>query len=179
MQLRGPFMQEHRLIERMLSVISNGISHIEAKEKADPLFVDMVVDFIQVYADRTHHGKEEDILFSELAKKPLSASDRELMYALIGDHEFARETTTALVEANTRYRNGNDSALTDIVESFRTFVNFYPVHIDKEDAVFFPAARSYFTDAEEQAILARFQEFDQQMIHEKYQSLIEEMEQAL
>ena len=28
-------------------------------------FVDAVVDFIRVYADRTYHGREEDILFRD------------------------------------------------------------------------------------------------------------------
>ena len=120
MQARGPLMIEHRLIERMLSIIKNVLVEIEAKKKVDPVFVDTAVDFIRVYADRTHHGKEEDILFRELANKPLSGEDRQIMNELIEEHVFGRQTTSALVEANTRYRNGNDSALTDIVGKLRT-----------------------------------------------------------
>jgi hemerythrin-like domain-containing protein len=57
MQTRGPLMIEHRLIERMLSVIRNALSEIKLKNKVDPVFVDIAVDFIRIYADRTHHGK--------------------------------------------------------------------------------------------------------------------------
>ncbi len=68
MKPRGLLMIEHRLIEKVLSV---------AKQKAismtdmdyNPIFVETIVDFIKTYADRTHHGKEEDILFIELAQK--------------------------------------------------------------------------------------------------------------
>ena len=63
MQARGPLMIEHRLIERMLSVIKNVLGKIESENKVDPVLVDTAVDFIRIYADRTHHGKEEDILF--------------------------------------------------------------------------------------------------------------------
>ena len=35
----------------------------------DPVFIDTAVDFIHTYADRCHHGKEEDILFKALAAK--------------------------------------------------------------------------------------------------------------
>ena len=35
------------------------------------------------------------------------------------------------------------------------------------------AARAYFTDAEDQALLARFFEFDRRMIHEKYAAVVE------
>lgn len=175
MQARGPLMIEHRLIERMLSIIRNVLVQIEAEKKVDPVFVDTAVDFIQVYADRTHHGKEEDILFRELADKPLSADDRRIMNELIEEHRFGRQTTKGLVEANRRYRNGNAVALTDIVANLQTLIEFYPKHIEKEDKVFFPSSRTYFTNEEDQAMLAAFWEFDRKMIHEKYQSVVEDV----
>jgi hemerythrin-like domain-containing protein len=176
MQARGPLMIEHRLIERMLSVIRKTLSETEARHKIDPVFVDTAVDFIQVYADRTHHGKEEDILFRALKNKQLTAEDRQIMEELIEEHVFGRQTTKALVEANTRYRNGDPTALADIAANLQTLTAFYPKHIEKEDKVFFPSSRDYFTDDEDQAMLAAFREFDRSMIHEKYELLVDQFE---
>jgi hemerythrin-like domain-containing protein len=172
MQARGPLMIEHRLIERMLSAIRNVLSEIEARHKVDPVFVDTAVDFIHVYADRTHHGKEEDILFRDLGNKQLAKEDRRIMEELIEEHEFGRQTTRALVEANDRFRNGYEAALTDILVNLQTLTEFYPRHIEKEDKVFFPSSRNYFSDEEDQAMLTEFYEFDRKMIHEKYESLV-------
>jgi len=176
MQARGPLMIEHRLIERMLSLTKDALVQIESTHKVDPVFVDTVVDFIRMYADRTHHGKEEDILFRDLSQRPLSAEDKRVMTELIDEHIFGRQTTKALVEANTRYRNGDESALTDIAGNLHTLVAFYPKHIEKEDKIFFPASRVYVTDREDQAMLAEFWEFDRKMIHEKYKSVVEGLE---
>lgn len=176
MQVRGPLMIEHRLIERMLSVIKNMLPEIKAKQKVDPVLVDSIIDFIKIYADRTHHGKEEDILFRELGKKPLSAQDRKIMNELIDEHVFGRKTTKALADANKRYRNGEKALLAEITDKFNALVEFYPVHIDKEDSYFFPASRSYFTDEEEKKMLEEFWEFDRKLIHEKYDSLIKKLE---
>lgn len=176
MQARGPLMIEHRLIERMISLIKDALAQIESTQKVDPLLVDTAVDFIRMYADRTHHGKEEDILFRVLSKRSLSAEDQRMMDELIQEHVFGRQTTKALVEANTRYRNGDASALADIADKLGTLVEFYPKHIENEDKVFFPASRAYFTDEEDQAMLAAFWEFDRKMIHEKYKSVVEELE---
>jgi hemerythrin-like domain-containing protein len=173
MQARAPLMIEHRLIERMLLVIRKVLAEIESKQRVDSVFVDKAVDFIQVYADRTHHGKEEDILFRELNNKQLSTKDRRIMEELIEEHVFGRNTTKALVEANTRYRNGDENALTDIAANLKTLTDFYPRHIEKEDKEFFPSSRNYFTDEEDQAMLAEFWEFDRNMIHEKYKSLVD------
>ena len=179
MQARAPLMIEHRLIERMLSVIKNALAEIETKHKVDPVFVDAAVDFIRVYADRTHHGKEEDILFRELNNKKLTSEDRQLMQELIDEHIFGRQTTKALVEANTRYRNGDETALAEISSNLKTLIEFYPRHIEKEDKLFFPSSRNYFTEKEDQAMLAEFWEFDRNMIHEKYKSLIEGFENQI
>ncbi len=175
MQARGPLMVEHRLIERMIGLIDDALGQIEAAGKIDPVFVDIAVDFIRMYADRTHHGKEEDILFREMDKKDLSTDDRQLMEELIDEHVLGRNTTKALADANARYRDGDASAFAVITEKLKVLVDFYPRHIEKEDKVFFPASRTYFTDEEDQAMLAEFREFDREMIHEKYKTVVESL----
>src|SRR5574340_1190819 len=114
MQARGLLMIEHRLIERMLAIIQNELAQAEKNKTIDHLFVDKAVDFIRIYADRTHHGKEEDILFRDLNNKRLSEADRQMMNELVEEHVLGRSITKALVEANTRYRNGDSSALEDV-----------------------------------------------------------------
>lgn len=176
MQARAPLMIEHRLIEQMLNIVQRTLKIAEQKQSINPYFVDTAVDFIRMYADRTHHGKEEDILFRDLRKKHLSPKDNQVMDELIKEHIFGRSTTKALVEANLRYRNGNQAALREVTAHLKTLVDFYPVHIKKEDEVFFPASRAYFSDAEDQALLAEFWEFDRKMIHEKYKSVVKDSE---
>lgn len=179
MQARGPLMIEHRLIERMIARIEEMLAQVKQTRKIDPLFVDTAVDFIRTYADRTHHGKEEDIMFRDLKNRDLSVEDKKIMDELLEEHVFGRQTTRTLVEANDRYRNGDTAALADIVDCFNTLVEFYPRHIEKEDKVFFPAARTYVSEDEDQAMLAEFMEFDQKMIHEKYTSVVDELENKL
>jgi len=175
-QARGLLMIEHRLIERMIAVIRRTLGQVEQTRSIDPYFVDTAVDFIRVYADRTHHGKEEHILFRNLGKKNLSDENLRVMNELIEEHVFSRETTKALVAANTRYRNGDAPALAEVTSRLRTLIEFYPKHIEKEDKVFFPASRAYFSEKEDQEMLTEFWEFDRKMIHEKYKTVIKGLE---
>jgi hemerythrin-like domain-containing protein len=176
MQARGPLMIEHRLIERMIALIRREVLQIETRAQVDPFFIDTVVDFISIYADRTHHGKEEDILFRELAKRALSDVDRLLMDELVNEHVFGRKITRDVVEANARYRQGERSALAVIKDKLKILTEFYPRHIAKEDKVFFPAARNYFTEEEDQQLLNEFWKFDREMIHIKYRAVVQAME---
>ena len=176
MQARAPLMIEHRLIERMIETIKRTLSQIEKNKEVDPVFIDTTVDFIRTYADKTHHGKEEDILFRDLKKRELSEENKRLMNDLIEEHVLGRKTTKKLIDANSRYRNGDKSALAEIASHLSSLADFYPKHIEKEDKVFFPAARRYFSEKEDQAMLNEFWEFDRKMIHEKYSLVVEALE---
>jgi hemerythrin-like domain-containing protein len=170
----GPLMWEHRLIEKMLVLAGREVGRIRRLRKVDPVFVDTAVDFIRTYADRTHHGKEEDILFRDLAKKEMNAEHARIVAELVEEHTYARKTVGRLVAARDRYLQGAP-ALGEIVECLEVLVSFYPRHIEKEDKHFFFPILEYFSAAEQDAMLQEFWEFDRKMIHEKYEKLIERL----
>lgn len=171
MKPRGPLMIEHRLIEKMLIITGKELERIKNDRVVDPVFVDTVVDFIRTYADRTHHGKEEDILFKELEHKNLSEKDKKGMKELVDEHVLARKIVKELVDANAEYGKGNISKIDVITEKLTFLIDFYPEHIRKEDKVFFPDTEIYFSKEELDGMLEDFWEFDRTMIHEKYNTL--------
>ncbi|MFH1797953.1 MAG: hemerythrin domain-containing protein [Candidatus Omnitrophota bacterium] len=174
----GPLMIEHRLIERMLRIMQGNLESFGKEGRVDPAFIDTAVDFIRTYADRCHHGKEEDILFRDLAKKKISDEHQRIMQELIEEHKMGRNNVKNLVEAKEKYVNGNKEALKDIVSNIETLVKFYPKHIEKEDKHFFLPCMDYFTGAEKDAMLNEMWEFDRKMIHEKYTKVVEGYEKT-
>ena len=183
MQPIGPLMIEHRLIERLLNLMAREFERIKANIEVDPefafvdpVFIDTAVDFIRTYADRCHHGKEEDLLFKALAEKDLSPEHRRIVDELIQEHVWAREATAGLVKAKEGYLLEKPGALDDLMEHMGKLVEFYPRHIEKEDKHFFIPCMAYFSEAEQADLLARMQEFDRLMIHEKYRGVVESIE---
>jgi hemerythrin-like domain-containing protein len=174
----GLLMMEHRLIERMLELIRREVENAESVQRVDVALLDTAVDFIRWYADRTHHAKEESILFRDLARKELSPADRSLLAELLEDHNFGRKTVGQLVEAKELYRQGANEALATILEKCRTLVTFYHEHIYKEDNLFFPASLNYLSEKEQEAMLDEFAESDRKMIHAKYGAVVEQYEKA-
>jgi hemerythrin-like domain-containing protein len=74
-----PLKIERGLIDQMIKLARDETLKIATKDGFNTAFIDTLVDFLRTYADKTHHGKEEDILFRELKDKDLSAEDRRLM----------------------------------------------------------------------------------------------------
>ncbi len=168
-------MIEHRLIEKMLIIANKELVNIKNNKTVDSIFIDTLVDFIRIYADRTHHGKEEDILFKELDNKKLNDKDKKGMQELIDEHIAARKIVKELVEAKTKYIEGDSKSINTIIDKLTFLINFYPVHIKKEDKVFFPDTEKYFSNEELDKMLNDFWDFDKKMIHEKYNKLYESL----
>lgn len=169
-------MWEHRLIEKMIRLFEGEINNIRKQNRIDPVFIDAAVDFIRTYADRTHHGKEEDILFRDLAPKKLSLEHDKTMNELVEEHIYARNIVSRLVEAEEEYLKGRNTALKDVILYLKELADFYPKHIQKEDKHFFFPCMDYFTKEEQDAMLKEFREFDRNMIHEKYKKIVERFE---
>jgi hemerythrin-like domain-containing protein len=152
------------------------VERIEKDLTVNPSFIDTAVDFIRIYADKCHHGKEEDILFRDLEKKDLKEKDRKIMKELVEEHKRGREITRDLHKAKTLYLDGNETALTNIVYLMKELIDFYPKHIEKEDKVFFKPSMNYFTKDEKDAMLQEEYEFDRIFIHQVYEEIISEAE---
>ena len=172
----GTLMTEHRLIIRVVNDMRRRAEEIASGHEISPSYIDAVTDFLRTYTDECHHGKEEDILFRQLAEKPLSPELGEMMQQLIEDHRWARTKVAALVDMSQRLREGDASVMSDVGGHLAELAEFYPRHIETEDHTFFKPAMEYFDKDERAAMEHEFEQFDRAMIHAKYARVAEDLE---
>jgi len=67
--------EEHEVILRV-KASEAAANAIESGVDASAQFLSDVVEFLRLYADRQHHGKEEDLLFPEKRKVCPGMADR-------------------------------------------------------------------------------------------------------
>lgn len=178
MQPIRPLMAEHQTILHMTANIARQVKSFREAGRVEGRYVDAATDFIRTYADGCHHGKEEGILFRELAKKDLDPKLGGLMGQLIREHAWARTLTQRLVDLNQAGSETDPNELENVLRPLHQLASFYPGHITKEESRFFAPCMDYFTLEEQEAMLREFAEFDRTLIHEKYQRLMEELERG-
>ena len=176
MQPIGPLMHEHRLIERMVDLIRKQAESIQRGGEPDSRFIADAVDFFRVYADRCHHGKEEELLFKELLNKEITIDLLAIMKELIQEHKQGRLMVGSLYQANQSHMKQSDD-LVLVMDLLKKLSSFYPKHIEKEDKHFFFPVMEYFTRAEMDHMLKKFYEFDQQMIHDLFEDKVKQWEE--
>lgn len=61
-------MDEHRVIERVLTTLEKVIASIDTIKTVKPDFFLDAADFIKIFTDGCHHAKEEKVLFEVMEK---------------------------------------------------------------------------------------------------------------
>ena len=106
---------EHQNILRMLKVVKSLAIHtFNTKDVYYKGYYD-AIDFIRNYADKFHHGKEEDILFKKMSSELGEAIEKGPIYGMLAEHDlgrlFIKNMENALIEAE----KGNNDAKVDII----------------------------------------------------------------
>lgn len=173
----GPLMIEHRLIDRMLALLAMEHRSIVETGNIDYEFLDISINFLKTFVDKFHHEKEEDILFRELAEKPLSPGDRKMLNELIEEHVRTRKAVEKLESAR-RQQVDKKLAIAEITKHMETLIKWYPVHIEKEDKHFFVSSMNYLSEQEQTAMLEKSREFDRNFTQQRFVGIIKELEAA-
>jgi hemerythrin-like domain-containing protein len=133
-------MAEHRLIEQAMDALE---AYAEATAQGrDVRTADLkdFVTFIREFADKKHHGKEEEILFAEMVRAgfPLAAGPIAVMLA---DHDQGRGFVGVLAKlADNSSWTADDRQR--MVAAATDYVGLLRQHIMKEDRILYPMARA-------------------------------------
>ncbi|HJN91221.1 MAG TPA: hemerythrin domain-containing protein [Dehalococcoidia bacterium] len=132
-------MTEHRLIERVLDSLllcANELSAGAAVERGD---LARFTEFIQEFADRGHHAKEEQVLFDVMASCgfPLGGGPLAVMLA---EHDEGRQMTGVIVASAQATGGWSPPEVGELVHTAGALRGHLRQHILKEDQILYPMA---------------------------------------
>jgi hemerythrin-like domain-containing protein len=131
--------EEHRLILEVLDYLEEAADRLDSGAGIDPGFFIDAAEFVVGFADRCHHGKEEDILFVAMTATDMP-QDSGPVAVMLHEHEQGRRFTAAFRSAAERMQAGDTAASADVIVNVYDYVNLLREHITKEDSVLFPMA---------------------------------------
>ena len=181
MQAAELLRTEHRAIELMLDILEGIASRLESGQEVEPDHLRRIADFIQTFADRCHHGKEEGLLFPAMEEAGVPRDGGPIGVMLV-EHEMGRGYVRRMVEGIGRYADSDGQARSQISESARAYVALLRQHIDKEDNILYPIAEMHLTPEVEQRLPEGFDRIEREQIgenkHEEYHELLHELRKA-
>lgn len=173
-------VDEHSNIKRMLKVIREVSYRVMTLGKFDIQDVKSIIDFIRTYADKHHHGKEEDILFKTMNKEIQRLSKSGAITGMYIEHDTGRLYMTNLEKGVKAYEEGSDEARLDIIANAICYADLLDRHIEKENNAMYKFAENMLNDTSKSYIEdeCRIVEEDatKSGVQEKYLLLLEELE---
>jgi len=172
---------EHRAIKTMLAIIEVVCDQLERGERVPAEHLRDIAVFIQGFADKCHHAKEEDLLFPAMEESgiPRQGGPTGVMLA---EHEEGRSYVRNMKEAAERYGAGDREAAAPFVDNARNYIGLLTQHIDKEDNILYAIADSRLSRETQKRLEEAFERVEREVVgpgkHEEFHGLLEKLEEA-
>jgi len=171
---------EHRIIEQALRALDGVCTRLELNEEVPIEVLVKALDFVQIYADRFHHEKEEMYLFPALQQSGMLVEGGPLGF-LKHEHQVERQLLIDLGAAVTDYRNGDAAAKHRIIDHARIYSRHLSSHMRREDSILFMLAEEILDEPAKAAINYAFAKAEHGLGEksvEHYEDLAAELEKT-
>jgi hemerythrin-like domain-containing protein len=170
---------EHQAILLMIRILEKMSDRLEEGGTIDLGHLEKAVDFIKVFADKCHHGKEEDLLFPAMERAGIPRTGGPLG-VMLHEHVEGRGYVKAMTDALAGVRKGDLKARAEFARNARSYGALLSQHIFKEDNILYPMADGRLSAAQQDELETCFAEVEEKVIghgrHEAYHRLLEELE---
>lgn len=154
--------REHRLIERALNALGQLCAQSLRAGRLDERAARLALRFLREFADRTHHLKEERLLFPAIEANGYFPG-----CGLAQEHEDGRDRVRGMADAVAAAASGDPEAVRLFARQARSYVSFLREHIRKEDDCLADVTASTLSIEARLRLTAQFDELERQEIGER------------
>ena len=169
--------EEHRGIELMMDILESILERMEKNESPDVGHLDRIVEFFQVFADKCHHGKEEELLFPSLEAAGIPKEGGPVA-VMLSEHDSGRAFIRGMRVGIEQMKNGNAAGGSHFRENAWNYIMLLRQHIDKEDNILFRMADAHIPQERQEEMVEEFEKIESERIgpgkHEEYHRLLHE-----
>ncbi len=173
--------EEHQGIQLMLRILEKVCQRLESGERVDTGHLEKILEFIRVFADKCHHGKEEDLLFPEMGKAGIPKEQGPIGVMLL-EHGKGRDYVKGMNAAIGEYKRNEANASSRFVENARNYIALLTQHIDKENNVLFPWGERVLSEKQKEQLLEAFEKLERERIgegkHEEFHELLRRLKEV-
>ena len=163
---------EHDAILHVLHIVDHVLASPLDREEERP-FACELLDFLTIFADKCHHGKEEFILFPRMEQAGVPRKNGPIGAMLI-EHDQARDLIKCL---KVTVEEVDMEKFEKVLVAYSQLLR---AHIEKENNILFPMADHLLDDAEQEKLFERFEEHEENVVghgvHEKLHANIHNWE---
>lgn len=171
-------IHEHKAIKVMLSIMSKIAENIRNDKRVDTNDIEKIVDFLKTFADKCHHGKEENALFPALVEAGIPKENGPVG-VMLHEHTIGRGFIKEISTSTEKYRTGNSESIQLIEKSLSNYINLLQNHIQKEENILFPMAEKVLSIMKQNEVFEQFEKIEELVVghgvHEQFHELLKQL----
>jgi len=169
-------INEHKAIILTLGILDKISGLLENDKEVDIIDVKDIIEFLKVFADKCHHGKEEDYLFPALEKAGIRKENGPIGVMLL-EHMQGRKYIKEMQDSIA----DNAVKKEEFITAARGYSFLLRNHIEKENNVLFPMGDLKLSDETQQQLIDEFEKFEENVIgkgkHEEFHAMLHRLKE--
>jgi len=168
---------EHRIIERVVAAMAVLAEKLQSGKEVEARVLNDLGEFLRVFAEGCHHGKEERYLFPLLEKRGVPVSGCPLA-VLLHEHDKGRHLMADLKQTSEAYIRSGNTEKDALIWTLHQLVELYPAHIWKEDYLLLPMTSKILSDTDQEALAREFEQHESEIgsdVHHGFEQLAESL----
>ncbi|NWJ44437.1 MAG: hemerythrin domain-containing protein [Chloroflexi bacterium] len=176
----GVLREEHEAILKVMGFFDKALDRLEATKPVPLDFLEGIVEFFSLFADRCHHTKEEEVLFPMMESFGIPRENGPIG-VMLNEHTLGRDYVRQIGEGVARLQSGDNSGNALLITAGTSYSRLLREHILKENQVLFMLADNVLDATIQAKALAQFEKLEVEKMgegtHERLHARIDIMEQ--
>jgi hemerythrin-like domain-containing protein len=168
-------INEHEGILFGLNILEKMVLMINAKNTVETEDIIEIIDFLKLFADKCHHGKEEGLLFPAMEKAGIQKESSPIGQMLFEHNEGRKYLSQIKGSINNGVLDENI-----FIQSASDYIKLLRNHINKENNILFPLGDKMIPEEAEKELLKSFEKFEEEVMgkgtHEKLHKILHKFE---
>jgi len=169
---------EHGGILRMLEILQTIVGKMGSGKEFPEEHIKQIMEFLKVFVDKCHHGKEEEFLFPALEEAGVPREGGPIG-VMLEEHQTGRELIGKMDASLEGLGTGSIDAESTFKEAAETYIELLRQHIDKENNFLFPMADERPSQGRQHRMSGQFERLERKRIgegrHEAFHKLLEDL----
>jgi hemerythrin-like domain-containing protein len=168
---------EHEAVRLALQILSKMVVEIEETGKMEkPEHLEQLLEFLTVFVDTCHHGKEEEFLFPALEAVGVSRENGPIG-VMLKEHQQGRDHVAGIKRALSKHVDHNLDTVAKLSHHIKAYTDLLDRHIEKENNVLFPLAIQHLPESRLVVLKNGFDQIEAERIgegkHEAFHEILE------
>ncbi len=168
---------EHEGIKIVFRILKQMCDSLKSDQTLNISHFEGILEFFQIFVDKCHHGKEEDLLFPEMIQAGIP--EQGPIAVMLSEHTTGRSHIKAIGQMLTRFKSGDTAVAEALAQECEQYISLMRDHIEKENTILYPMGESRFSKETDERLYQSFETLEVERIgkgkHEAFHEMIDQL----